>query len=151
MTILEGMLPPPKPRNEALERLIELTGQRVTMAETADLARLAAHEYDEEVMVPEAGSAGERFLRDVARVFVCWINQEGRFPVGDEAEAAADDVDWHREQATGSQVVAAFVDLGLYYSAHADVARGATIADFQLVLDAVAEELIFTLAQEYAP
>lgn len=150
MTILDGMLPPPRPRNEKLERLIEITGQQVTMLSTAELTARAAHEYDEEAVEPPAGSAGEKFLRDAARAFVRWINREGRFPEGDEVSEAAAGVVWHGE-AIGSQIAQAYVDLGLYYSHHADVARGAGVQDLQRVLDEMADRLIFTLAEEYAP
>lgn len=152
MTILDQMLPPAKPRNEELERLIEVTGQRVTMADIADLARMAAHENDEEVVVPVPGSAGEAFLREAARSFVRWISQEGRFPSDDEVdEVAGGPTTWHRETASGSQVSQAYTDLGLYYSAHVGVAGGADVAELRKVLDAAAGELIFTLTTEYAP
>lgn len=150
MTILDGMLPPPKLRNKDLERLIEVTRQRVGMLDIEDLARAAAHEYDEEVAAPAPGSPGERFLRATATEFSRWLGREGRFPADDEVDEIATEVVWHRET-VGSVVAQAFVDLGLFYSRHADAARGATIADFQRVLDSVASQLIFTLTEEHAP
>jgi hypothetical protein len=150
MTILDGMLPPPKARNDALERLIEMTCQRVHLLDNDELARLAAHEHDEEVVAPEPGSAGAAFLRDTARVFTGWLSREGRFPDSDEADAIAGELVWQSEQ-PGSRVAQAFVDLGLYYSQHADVARGATRFDLERVLAQAASTLIFTLVEEYAP
>lgn len=153
MAILDGMLPPPKPRNKNLDRLIEMTRQRMEMLEIEHLSRMAAHEYDDAGVVPPPGSPGEVFLYAVAGAFGRWLGQEGRFPLDHEVDGVdgvADEVRWHRE-ATGAVVAQAFVDLGLFYSHHADVARGATVADFQRVLDSVANQLIFTLTEEYAP
>jgi hypothetical protein len=148
MTILEEMLPPPAPRNEALEALIELTCQRVSMLDTAELARRAAHEYDEETVVPPPGSAGEGFLQAVTHAFVRFLAREHRFPGHDEEAEVAAGVP---AELPGSQVAQAFVDLGLYYSDHRAAARGADVADFRRVLSAVADELIFALSAEYAP
>jgi hypothetical protein len=155
MTVLDGMLPPPKPRNEALERLIEVTCQRVSMLDPADLARLAAHEYDEydeEVAVPPPGSAGEKFLQDVARAFIGWLTREGRFPNREEMDddVIASEVIWQQEQA-GSVVAQVFVDLALHYSYHANVAQGADVQQLRMVLFQAASTLIFTLSEEYAP
>lgn len=155
MTILDAIQAPRKPRDEALTDLIDRTGQSVTMLTLDELASKAAHEYDEEVVVPVPGSAGERFLRDVAATFVRWISREERFPgIEDVTEVAG--LAWHRDQAAAEPVSAfavaqAYVDLGLFYSHHCDVARGAGVEDFKRVLDEAAEALIFTLAEEYGP
>ena len=148
MTILDEMLPPPAARNEKLEKLIELTCQRVSMLETAELARLAAHENDEDAVVPPPGSAGEAFLRSAAGAFLRFLRQEHRFLQGDEEDEVVAGL---AAELSGSQAAQAFVDLGLYYSEHRSVAWGAEVADFQRVLDAAAAELIFTLSAEYAP
>jgi hypothetical protein len=150
MTILDQMKAPTKPRDARMDQLIETTGQRLAMADTAELARCSAHEYDDEAVVPAAGSAGEQFLRSGARAFTRWISGEGRFPRTD-AETRECATGWHREEAVGSQVAQAFVDLGLFYSQHVDVARGATVEHFKRVLDEVAETIAFTLLEEYGP
>jgi hypothetical protein len=133
-----------------LSKLIEITGQRVSTLDAGELARLAAHEYDEEAVAPAEGSPGAVFLHETARTFNRWLAQENRFPGAGEIDEVAGEVRWHRE-AKGSQVAQAYVDLGLFYSAHADQARGATVTDFQRVLDAVAGQLIFALTEEYGP
>lgn len=149
MTILEGMLPPPKARNEELERLIEVASQRIGMLSTEELARLGVHEYDDDMVVPAEGSAGRVLLFAAARSFVRWINAEGRFPQENELPEVA--TNWHREEATGSQVAQAYVDLGLFYSQHAAAATGAGLEDFRKILDAVAEQVVFTLLEDYGP
>jgi hypothetical protein len=151
VTILDDLRPPPKPRNEKLEQLITVTCQRVSMLDLAELARAGAHEYDEDAIVPGAGSAGKRFLRAAANTFTRWLNREGRFPAGDEIAEVAGQVQWHRGEVRGSLVAQAYVDLGLFYSYHANVARGAALDDLQRVLDAVADQMIFTLSEDYGP
>ncbi len=136
----------------ALADLIEMTEQRISMLDAGELARLAGHEYDEEVIVPPAGSAGAAFLAAVAGTFTHWIVREKRFPTFGEidTEVVASEVTWQREQ-PGTWVAQAYVDLGLFYSYHRHVALGAEIADFQRVLDQVASELIVTLAENFQP
>lgn len=150
MSILEQMRPPAKPaRADVLAEMIELTTQRVSMADTEELARLGAHEYDEEIVVPEPGSAGETFLREVARGYTRWIAREARFPDGDEDEQEAV-TPWLGE-ASGTEVARAYVDLGLHYSPHSASATGAQVEDFRAVLAEVAVQVIATLTAEYGP
>lgn len=139
---------------EAMTELIEITGQRMLLLDLEELAQRAAHENDEEAVVPLPGSAGERFLRQVTRGFARWIAREGRFPAEHEVAELASL--WHREADpgnpfTGGVVAQAFVDLGLHYSFHATSATNATIEGFNVVLDSVAEQLIFTLLEDYGP
>lgn len=135
-----------------LAELIEITSLSLTMTPAAELAQMAAHEYDagEDVIVPPPGSPGEKFLREGARSFSRWIQSEGRFPQDDE-EVRRAATDWHRQEVTGSVTAQAFVDLGLFYSHHADTVGGASIHDLRRVLDAAAEALAFTLLEEYGP
>lgn len=116
-----------------------------------DLARLCRHEYDDEVIVPEPGSRGAGFLEDARSAYVERARAEGRFAwLGSEGDIAWFMTQWHRNEA-GSQVAQAFVDLGLFYSNHADVAGGARVQDLVKVLDAVAEQFVVALTEEYGP
>jgi len=139
------------PRHDGSTELIEVAGQRIGMLPVEELARLAAHEYDDEAAVPLACSFGEQFLRAVAQDFTRFLTREGRFPTDPEIDELAGQATWHRRQATGSQVAQAFVDLGLFYSAHRSAAFGAGADDLRHVLDSAAGQLIFTLRQEYGP
>lgn len=149
MTILDSMLPPPTARDDKLDELIEVTSQRVSMMTSCALAQAGAHEYDEEIVSPPQRGAGATFLHEAAQAFVRWINREGRFPQPYECAEVASV--WHREQASGTQAAIAFVELGLFYSQHADVARGARVEDFRRVLDEVAEQIVVTLTEDYGP
>lgn len=113
------------------------------------LAELAKHEYDEEFAVPPFRSAGQTFLFAGRDALVAWVRREGRFPSSAEADRAA--TNWHREEATGSQVADAYVGLALFYSAHAANAPGADISGLQAVLDNVAYTLAYNLSWEYGP
>lgn len=149
MTVLDDMLPPPVDAARSnLNQLIEVASQRISMLDVAELARLGAHEYDEDAAVPPPGSPGAQFLTAVARDYIRWLNREGRFPAEDEAGEVV--TRWHRE-APGGDLAYAYADLGLVYSYHRDAAGGAGIADFQQVLDQVAERAIITLTSEYGP
>lgn len=147
MTILDEMLPPEQGRTP-MDELISVTGQRVSMLDAAELARLGAHEYDEEAAVPPAGSPGAEFLAAVAAGYIRWLNREGRFPA--DGQAGEVGRDWLMEQ-TVSRVAQAYVDLALFFSHHADVARGAQDQDFRRVLGEVAEQMVVTLTSEYGP
>lgn len=149
-TNLEAMLPPKRQTpSDVLAEMIELAAQRVSMLDAEELARAGAHEYDEEIVVPPPGSAGERFLREVARAFVRWTGRENRFPASgaDEREVVAVLVG----ELAGGEVAHAYVDLGLYYSAHAAVAGGAEVEHLRAVLTEVAERIVVTLAGDYGP
>lgn len=148
MTILDELLPPHAEAPSALDELIQVTEQRISMLDVAELARLGAHEYDEEAGVPPAGSPGADFLTAVARDYTHWLNREGRFPA--DREAAEVGRGWLMEQ-TVSRVAQAYVDLAMFFSHHADVARGAQDQDFRRVLGEVAEQLVVTLTSEYGP
>lgn len=148
MTILDELLPPRDETPSKLDELIEVAGRRISMLDLAELARLGAHEYDEEAAVPPVGSAGARFLTAVVRDYTRWLSREGRFPA--DREAAEVSRDWLMDEPV-SQVAQAYVDLALFFSHHADVARGAQDQDFRRVLGEVAEQLIITLTSEYGP
>lgn len=114
-----------------------------------DLARHAAHEYDEEAAVPEFRTAGQSFLFAGRDALIAWVRREGRFPEPSEADSAG--TTWHRTEATGSQVAEAYVSMALYYSAHAADAPGADISGLQVILDRVAGTLAYNLSWEYGP
>lgn len=148
MTILDGLLPPRDESRTKLDELIEVAGQRISMLDIAELARLGAHEYDEEAAVPPVGSSGARFLTSVVRDYTRWLNREGRFP--DDREAGEVSRDWLMDEPV-SHVAQAYVDLAMFFSYHADVARGAQDQDFRRVLTEVAQKLVITLTSEYGP
>lgn len=135
--------------NAAMLELIEITAQRISMMDRAELAMAGKHEYDEEAIEPAFNSAGHVFLQECGRSFIRWLRQEARFPRQGEVDSVA--TSWHRDEATPGMIAQAFVDLGLYFSHHADVAGGATVDDFRLALDQVAAQLVFTLTSEYQP
>lgn len=136
----------------AQERAAALREQMLDVIENLPLetlAGLAKHEYDDEVAVPPAGSAGETFLFAARDAFIAWVRREGRFPT--PAESALVATSWQRDTAAGSEVADAFVSLALYYSAHAADARGADIAGLTTVLDQVADTVAYNLTMEYGP
>jgi hypothetical protein len=113
-----------------------------------ELARLAAHEYDEECVTPEPDSAGAQFLESARDVFVAAGRLRGRFPDPETDPEAT--TNWWGE-VSGTMVAQAFVDLGLYYSHHADAASGATVYQLQRVLISASEHFAATLWSEYGP
>ncbi len=113
------------------------------------LAKLAAHEYDDEATIPGFRTNGQTFLVEARNAFIAWVRREGRFPAPGEADWAA--TTWQRDVATGSQIADAFVSLALYYSAHAGDVPGADIAGLTAVLDRVAGTIAFNLTMEYGP
>jgi hypothetical protein len=148
MTILDGLLPPGDESPSKLDELIEVSGRRISMLDLAELASLGAHEYDEEAAVPPVGSSGARFLTSVVRDYTGWLHRERRFPAVQEAGEVSRD--WLMDEPV-SQVAQAYVDLAMFFSHHADVARGAQDQDFRRVLREVAEQLVVTLTSEYGP
>lgn len=120
---------------------------RIERLDLATLARLAAHEYDDEAVVPAPGSPGAAFLQDARDTFAAWVRREGRFPQDPDDAAGT----WAHGEATPVQQAQAFVDLGLFFSHHAAHAMNASIAGLRQVLDLAAEQLAFTLSEEYGP
>lgn len=130
---------------EAVSRMLELVRQ----ADLVTLARFGAHEYDEDAVVPAAGSAGAAALHSARDVFADWVQAQGRFPTEDEVE---DEVvtRWSLD-AAGSEVARAFVDLGLYYSHHAGQVASTVLETMRAAVSACLWEVAFTLAKEYGP
>lgn len=122
---------------------------RISQLDLENLARLAAHEYDDEAVVPPAGSPGAVFLEDGRDRFIDWVRREQRWPGPAEADDAG--ATWHHAEALATQRAQAFVDLGLFFSHHATVASDASIAGVNQVLDSAAGTLAFNLTMEYGP
>jgi hypothetical protein len=116
-----------------------------------ELAKLMAHEYDDDVAVPGLDSYGAAFLFDARDRYVEWVRREGRFPDPAEHEELDATAGWHHQDSTPSQRAQAFVDLGLYLSHHANSASDATMAGLHKVLDAVAEAIAVALTKNYGP
>jgi hypothetical protein len=127
----------------ALDEMLQI----IERLDLQTLARLAAHEYDDNAVVPAGGSSGAGFLQACRDDFVRWVRQNGRFP-GDPASAATT---WHDDEALGSMVVYAYADCAFFYSAHLDAAGGASVNELRKVLDSAAEQFAHALAEEYGP
>jgi hypothetical protein len=141
MTMSKTMTP-----EQATKEMVQI----ISELELPMLAQLASHEYDDDVVVPADGTYGALFLYDCRDRFLDWVRREGRFPTEEEAEQEAVGT-WAHAESLGLHRMQAFVDLGLYYSQHADVAAAATLAEIQKVLDVAAEEFAVTLTSEYGP
>lgn len=108
------------------------------------LARATAAEEDEDVIVPPAGSAGAQFLLAGRRAFIAWVREADRWPViGEDALDAG--TDWHLT-VTASLAARAYVDLGLFFSAHARSVLDASAGSLRQVLDQAASALAVTLS-----
>src|SRR5687768_8760665 len=119
------------------EQILDLIGR----LDLTELARLGAHESDDEAVVPRAGTDGAAFLEDARDAYIAWVRREGRFP--DDPEDAVGG--WALTRAMPSQQAQAFVDLGLYYSHHSDFCSGAKVYQLRAALDSMAEQIAASL------
>lgn len=136
-------------KKKRAEQLREEMLAIVAKLDLETLATAAKHEYDDEAVVPPAGSPGAVFLLDGRDRFVEWVRREGRWPTSSrDIDAGAA---WHRAEGLPSQRAQAFVDLGLYFSYHAVHSGTAEIAGLNNALDSASEQLAVTLSSDYGP